>query len=232
MITIIVSLRGRVITTRSFTQERIRIGRAPENEVRIDNAALSRLHAVIERAGRVYTLIDMSQKNGVFLNGERVRRRHLNHGDTIGLGKFVLTVDLAQRAAIGAPVARAGGPGGTIQVAPAPAAPRASGEPILGHLRLPAGDHVIDRDVTVIGGAAGCHVRPPGLIVPARLALLIRGHGGFSLLEAGRSGVAVNGSVVRGRVWLREGDRLSLRGLTATFCLGLPARALRREVVA
>src|SRR5690606_14836948 len=96
MITIVVSLRGRVITTRSFTQERIRIGRSADNEVRIDNAALSRQHALIERVGRVYTLVDTSQKNGVYLNGERVRRRHLNHGDTVGLGKFLLTIDLAQ----------------------------------------------------------------------------------------------------------------------------------------
>lgn len=235
MITIIVSLRGRVITTQTFTQERIRIGRSPDNEVRIDNAALSRQHAVIDRVGRAYTLIDVSQKNGVYLNGERVRRKHLNHGDTIGLGKFVLSVDLAQRAAIGAPIARgrgrADGASRTIAVSSAPAAPRASGEPIVGHLRLPDGDYVVDRDATVIGGAPECDVRPRGLLIPARLALLIRGHGGFSLVEAGR-GVVVNGAAVRGRVWLRDGDRLDLRGLELTFHTGLPVSHLRREVVA
>ena len=234
MITIIVSLRGRVITTQSFEQERIRIGRSPDNEVRIDNAALSRQHAVIERVGRVYTLIDVSQKNGVYVNGERVRRRHLNHGDMIALGKFVLTLDLGQRAAVGAPIARGGeprGPGRTIEVAPARALPRAAGEPIVGHLSLSTGDHVIDRDVTLIGGSAECHVRVTGLLVPARLALLIRGHGGFSLLTE-RSGVALNGASIAGRVWLRDGDHLALRSLAATFHLGLPAPALRREVVA
>jgi pSer/pThr/pTyr-binding forkhead associated (FHA) protein len=233
MITIIVSLRGRVITTQSFTQERIRIGRSPDNEVRIDNAALSRQHAIIEQVGRVHTLIDVSQKNGVYLNGERVKRKHLNHGDSIALGKFVLTIDLAHRSTIGSPIARsAEGGGRTIEVAPTPAVPRPTGEPIVGHLRLPGGDHVIDRDVTVIGGAAECHLRPSGLLVPGRLALLLRGHGGFSLLDAGRGGVSVNDDPIRGRVWLRDGDRLALRGLQATFHLGLPARALRREVIA
>lgn len=233
MITIIVSLRGRVITTQTFTQERIRIGRSPDNEVRIDNAALSRQHAVIERVGRVYTLIDTSQKNGVYLNGERVRRKHLNHGDTIGLGKFVLTVDLSYRAAVGSPIARARvGPERTLEVAPAPAVPRATGEPIVGHLCLATGEHVIDRDATVVGSAPECHLRPSGLLVPSRVALIIRGHGGFSLLEAGRGGVSVNDVAIRGRVWLREGDRLDLRGLRATFHLGLPVRSLRREVVA
>lgn len=236
MITIVVSLRGRVITTRSFAQERIRIGRSADNEVWIDNAALSRQHALIERVGRVYTLVDTSQKNGVYLNGERVRRRHLNHGDTVGLGKFLLTIDLAQRAAIGAPIARAAldGPGRTLAVAAAPSASRASGEPLVGHLRLERGEEVtIDRDATLIGGASACHLRLPGLLTPRRVALLIRGHGGFSLLDAGgRSGVAVNGARLEGRAWLNDADRLSLHGVRASFHLGLPRPALRREAVA
>lgn len=236
MITIVVSLRGRVITTRSFAQERIRIGRSPDNEVRIDNAALSRQHAVIERSGRVYTLIDTSQRNGVYVNGERVARRNLNHGDTIALGKFVLSVDLAHRvAAAPATGRRLCDLGRTLEVA-APAAPRrAAAEVAVGYLRLPDGQppHVLDRDACIVGSGAGSHLRPPGLLVPRRLALIVRGHGGFSVLNASRPGaVLLDGLPVRGRAWLREGDRLTLAGMLTRFHLGLPAPTLPTPVTA
>ena len=234
MITIIVSLRGRVITTRSFEQERIRVGRAPDNEVRIDNAGLSRHHAVIERNGRVYTVVDTSQKNGVYLNGERVRRKHLNHGDTLAMGKFVLTVDLAARMAAGAAIARPNdGLGRTIEVAcrqnvPVPCA----GEAAVGHFVFDDGTAVaLEEDACVVGSAAESHIRLRGWFTPRRVALVVRGHGGFSLLNVGRARrVLLNGVPVTRRVWLREADHLTFAGVSTRFHLGLPGPELRRRV--
>lgn len=232
MITIIVSLRGRVITTGSFEQDRIRVGRAPDNEVRIDNAGLSRHHAVIERSGRVYTLVDTSQKNGVYLNGERVRRKHLNHGDTIAIGKFVLAVDLAHRMAAGAPIARPADEklGRTIEVACRADAPTPlSGEAAVGHLLLEDGSAVVlEEDACVVGAAAECHLRLRGWLTPRRVALVVRGHGGFSLLNVGRARrVLLNGAPVEGRVWLREADHVTFVGVRARFHLGLPGAGRR-----
>ncbi|MCO5167314.1 MAG: FHA domain-containing protein [Planctomycetes bacterium] len=236
MITIVVSLRGRVITTRTFSQERLRIGRAPDNEVRIDNAALSRQHAVIERSGRVYTLIDTSQRNGVYVNGERVARRNLNHGDTIALGKFVLSIDLSHRMAASLPARRLCDLGRTVEVAAAVGgAPRTAGGFAVGHLRLPDGRPtlVLDRDATLVGSGAGCDLRPPGLLVPRRLALIVRGHGGFSLLNLGRPGaVLLEALPLRGRAWLRDGDRVSFAGLATRFQVGLPLPTLPPAVSA
>lgn len=230
MITIIVSLRGRVITTRSFEQERIRIGRAPDNEVRIDNAGLSRQHAVIERAGRVYTVVDTSQKNGVYLNGERVRRKHLNHGDTIAVGKFVLTVDLAPRMAAGAPIARPNdGLGRTIEVQNKHVPVALAGEAAVGHLVLDDGTTLpLEDDACVIGAAAECHLRLRGWFTPRRVALVVRGQGGFSLLNVGRRRVLLNGAPVVGRVWLRDADHVQFPGVSSRFYVGLPGPGRRK----
>jgi pSer/pThr/pTyr-binding forkhead associated (FHA) protein len=224
MITLVVSLKGRVITAQSFDQDRIRIGRAPENEIRIDNAALSRRHAVIERSGRVYTLVDVNDKNGIYVNGERVKRRRLNQGDTIGLAKFVLTVELNAGRSPGAlRHSTPGDPGRTLEVsAPAPSA-RPTGERAVGHLAVDDAAVTLDDDAYVIGSAAECHLRVRGWFVPRRLALIVRGHGGFSLVSARPDKVRVNGQPVDGRVWLRDGDALELAGCAATFRAGLPA---------
>jgi pSer/pThr/pTyr-binding forkhead associated (FHA) protein len=235
MITLVASLRGRVITTQTFEQERVRIGRAPDNEVRIDNAALSRHHAAIIRDGRVYTLVDTSERNGVYVNGARIRRRHLNHGDTIGLGKFILTVDLSsRRVAPSAGLRPLEGAGGRTLAVDAPSgapAPRPLARREIGHLRLDDGAVVpLEEDLLVVGRSSECHLRPRGLFVPRRLAVVLRGHGGFSLVNVARPDlVRLNGAPVDGRVWLRDEDALTFARTEARFRLGVAAAEVLGE---
>ncbi len=62
----------------------IRIGRAPENELRIDDGRVSRYHAVIERVGMRYRIRDLHSHNGTFVNGKRVEKEQfIAEGDTI-----------------------------------------------------------------------------------------------------------------------------------------------------
>jgi two-component system, cell cycle response regulator len=64
-----------------------RIGRSAGCEVRIEDAAMSRVHARIEREGDSYHLIDERSRNGTFLNGIRIEtRQQLRDGDRIQLG--------------------------------------------------------------------------------------------------------------------------------------------------
>src|SRR4051812_33415117 len=84
-------MRDKLIGRSSFTNEEVRIGRSPDNEVQIDNLALSRYHASIEVMNGVHVLKDFGSQNGTFLNGDSVLgRRGLNDGDRIGIGKFML----------------------------------------------------------------------------------------------------------------------------------------------
>ena len=77
----------------------------------------------------------------------------------------------------------------------------------------------LQRDVFLVGGAPGCELRLPGLLTPGRLALLVRGRSGWSLLNVTRRGDGVqrNGQAVRLRSWLEDGDRLELGEVTARF---------------
>lgn len=66
------------------------IGRAPECDLTLSSAGISRLHSRIERSYGQYTLIDMESTNGTFVNDQRLYGTHvLNHGDLIRLASAV-----------------------------------------------------------------------------------------------------------------------------------------------
>ena len=66
------------------------IGRTDENHIQIDNLAVSRLHAVLERDKGHYYIRDCDSLNGTLLNGQKVGRARLGHGDEIVIGKHKL----------------------------------------------------------------------------------------------------------------------------------------------
>jgi pSer/pThr/pTyr-binding forkhead associated (FHA) protein len=65
----------------------LRIGRSTAADIVLDDASVSRRHAVVvHRAGRTMILDDRSL-NGVFVNGVRVGEAVLNDGDGITIGR-------------------------------------------------------------------------------------------------------------------------------------------------
>jgi pSer/pThr/pTyr-binding forkhead associated (FHA) protein len=65
-----------------------RIGRSPSADVAFDDGGVSRRHAVImTRTDGGAEVIDDGSLNGTFVNGERVRRRVLSHGDVLTIGR-------------------------------------------------------------------------------------------------------------------------------------------------
>lgn len=69
------------------------IGRTVDNDIVIDNLAVSRLHAVLERDKGEFYIRDCDSSNGTFLNGKRIGRARLNHGDEIAIGKHKLVIE-------------------------------------------------------------------------------------------------------------------------------------------
>ncbi len=65
------------------------IGRSGGSEVVLDDASVSRRHALITRRGETVILDDRS-RNGVHVNGVRVTEADLHDGDTIVCGHVTL----------------------------------------------------------------------------------------------------------------------------------------------
>jgi pSer/pThr/pTyr-binding forkhead associated (FHA) protein len=66
------------------------IGRSPSAEVVLDDASVSRRHALITRRGDRTVILDDRSRNGVHVNGKRVSEADLHDGDTIVCGHVTL----------------------------------------------------------------------------------------------------------------------------------------------
>lgn len=65
----------------------ITIGRAPDNDVVVDDSAVSWHHAEIRATpSNEYELVDLSSHNGTFLNGQRVTRTAIQELDRVTVG--------------------------------------------------------------------------------------------------------------------------------------------------
>lgn len=71
----------------------VTIGRAPDNDIPIDNLAVSNYHARVYVEAGSLVVEDLNSLNGSFLNDIRVERAMLKDGDTILIGKHEILVD-------------------------------------------------------------------------------------------------------------------------------------------
>ena len=78
----------------------VTIGRAPDNDIPIDNLAVSNYHARVYVEAGSLVVEDLNSLNGSFLNDIRVERAMLKDGDAILIGKHEILVDQAHDAAI------------------------------------------------------------------------------------------------------------------------------------
>lgn len=65
---------------------RTSIGRALENDLRINEVSISRHHALVVASSGGTFIEDLNSANGVGVNGRRVRRARLSDGDVVTLG--------------------------------------------------------------------------------------------------------------------------------------------------
>jgi predicted component of type VI protein secretion system len=77
----------------------VTIGRAPDNDIPIDNLAVSNYHARVYVEAGSLVVEDLNSLNGSFLNDIRVERAMLKDGDIILIGKHHVIVDQSHDAA-------------------------------------------------------------------------------------------------------------------------------------
>lgn len=75
------------------------IGRRDENDITIENLAVSSHHVKIDSVGDGYLLTDLKSKNGTFVNDQQVTSHWLKHGDTVTVGKHTLVFNHEEAAA-------------------------------------------------------------------------------------------------------------------------------------
>lgn len=87
---IVVKFEDKVIERIVTQKKRISIGRTSDNDVVLDNKAVSRKHAQIEFGDDSALVIDNESLNGTFVNNRKVNEEILKDSDQITIGKFNL----------------------------------------------------------------------------------------------------------------------------------------------
>jgi pSer/pThr/pTyr-binding forkhead associated (FHA) protein len=96
MARVILVFNKQVIKDYPFTKENMTIGRADENDIVIDNLAVSGYHARIDKAGDTYILTDLQSTNGTFVNDKKIVSYRLRHKDKVTIGKHLLFFALSK----------------------------------------------------------------------------------------------------------------------------------------
>ncbi len=90
MARLILTLEGQSLAEYNMSKERYTVGRLPDNDVRIDNAAVSGHHALIINILNDSFLEDLNSTNGTYVNGKLIKKHALQHGDVITVGHHQL----------------------------------------------------------------------------------------------------------------------------------------------
>lgn len=90
MAKLVLSMDGLVLKEIPLVKERMSIGRKPNNDIQIDNLAISGEHAVVVTILDDSFLEDLNSTNGTLVNGQPAKKHFLKNGDVIELGKYKL----------------------------------------------------------------------------------------------------------------------------------------------
>jgi len=227
-------LREIPIGTRPLT-----IGRAPDNDVAIDNLAVSDHHARLYAEGERLVIEDLSSLNGTFVNDVRIERIILRDGDTILIGKHQLQVDTAHDDAVPSPdglrkapapkinetavletevqrelLRQTAGAGAAAGAGAGKLSPGSPERPRPATLRVLRGrtdkrEYVLAGKLTVIGRSEMASVRLLGWFAPPVAAQINRRADGY-YLGLGDRVPKLNAQPIQGPTRLRDGDIIEL----------------------
>jgi len=225
----------------------ITIGRLPDNAIVIDNPAVSSHHACVFRDGESFVLEDLQSTNGTFVDGKRISRSRLKDDDVIVIGNEKLTFNERLTGSVTEAPAATTDEITTQTVfvdadnyqrlmtivmnAEARSADGAAPGP-LGLLRVLHGntdrpEYLLESHTSVIGKAEWSLVRLKGWLTPNVSLAITRNRLGYVATRLGGK-VAINGQPIS-RHDLKDGDVMSVGGLTLEFCVADAAAASVRS---
>lgn len=237
-----------VLTEIPLDRPRVTIGRKPDNDLVIDNPAVSGHHAWIFEDQGNYFIEDLGSINGTFVNDEKVQKHQLKNTDRVVIGKHLLLyqgedaaapyspqseTQSTKRAVLTPPprdsdaektmVLETKKQRDRLKHAPGRAAP-SKGEK-LGFLSVVKGqtdrkDYELTGRMAVIGTEPTATVRLTGWMAPKKAVLISRRGDGYflSVTEKGKK-VLLNGEPIQGNARLQNGDVLEVAGVRMLFSL-------------
>lgn len=91
MAKLIMTLDGAIVREYPIEKETLSIGRKHGNDIQLNDLTVSGRHALITVMGDNIFVDDLGSTNGTLLNGGRVAKSPIKHGDIIQVGNFQFT---------------------------------------------------------------------------------------------------------------------------------------------
>ena len=202
MAKIVLTTVGKPSETIDLSKARITIGRRSNNDIVIDDPAVSSQHAVIVTASGDCYLEDLNSTNGSRIQGRPIKRHSLRDNDVVELAQYQLRYIADEPVTVG------------LASQPVPRDAVAAARPFASiKVRNDTSEGtalVLNKALTTIG--------KPGL----QLAIITRDHRGYSITHLeGSTYPLVNGqSIGTGRHSMKDGDVIDLIGATMEFATG------------
>jgi pSer/pThr/pTyr-binding forkhead associated (FHA) protein len=210
----------------------ITIGRRNNNDIVIENLAVSGHHAKIDAIGDGFVLTDLQSKNGCFVNEQLVTSHWLKHGDVINIGKHTLVFAFQNGEA--RPEDAAGQADQTIVMdtnqyrdmaanksntpSPAPPAEKSQAVGVLSYLAGGEGEVTLTKKLTKIGKDAASDIVVSGIGVGQTAATISMRPNGFYLSHVGGFFKAkVNSEAIKDSILLKEFDVIDLGSTKLQF---------------
>jgi FHA domain len=90
MAELFLKFEDRVLQETLLSGGTVTIGRQPDNVFCVDNPAVSGHHAKVYAEGDHYVIEDSESFNGTYVNGQRISKVVLKHGDNVTIGKHTI----------------------------------------------------------------------------------------------------------------------------------------------
>ena len=216
----------------------VTIGRAPDNDIAVDNLAVSNYHAKVYFEANRMVVEDLDSLNGTFVNDLRIERATLHDGDKIHIGKHIIKVDTSGDAPIPWQSPRKTGAAPRInetmvldtkerrQMLQQAAAMGESMQFASTRVRVPTlmvlggstdqKEYILTNKLTVIGKSAMATVRLKGWFKPQMAAQINQRDDGY-YLGPGDKVPVVNGKPISGPSRLNDGDVIEVSGVKLNF---------------
>ena len=242
MAKLVLSLNGVVQGEYQLDKERLSIGRKADNDIPIDNLAVSGKHALVITILDDSFLEDLGSTNGAYVNGKLIKKHALKDGDVIAIGKhelkyvnelatadddeFEKTMIIKPGSASAAVAAAQAAEKAVASAAPAAAAPAAA--PAAGGAAPAGGGMPLGRLTVLNGPIAGKELELTKALITlgkpgTQVAVISRRPQGYFLTHIesdgdGKRYPTVNGEPIGPKAYqLKGGDLIELAGIKMEF---------------
>jgi len=212
----------------ALTADRLTIGRASDNDIVLSNPRVSKHHAVIEKEGNAFILIDNNSANGSFIKDQQVNRYILEFWDEIKIHPYTLVyMALAklpgEEGGLDTQIDKPLQKENTLVMAADDVARSLRQMQVqkttVAYLICKKNNekHILDQTIISFGRARTNDVRCGGLFAPDTAALIEQRSDGHYLIPSERGRVFINDLRIDNAVRLAENDRIDIQGASFTY---------------